>query len=65
MKTTPQEHGDQEIYDDQLSVVGNLKNDKVTIITDPTQMKTETLKLKQITTAEGDHLFGPYYVRCP
>lgn len=66
MKTTPKEGDEQEIYDEQLSVVGNLKHDKVTIITDSTQMKTETHQLKQITSPEQtEHLFGSYYVRCP
>lgn len=66
LKTIPtaKDGEEQEIYDDQLALVGNLKNDILTIITDPQSLKTETHRLKQITTEQGDHLFGPYYINC-
>lgn len=67
LKTTPptKEGEEQEIYDDQLSIAGHLKGDTLTIITDAKQMTTETYHLKQITSEQGEHLFGPYYVTCP
>ena len=50
------------IYDDNFTVVGNLKGSVVTMITDTDLLTTETITLKTAIKNDNEYLFGNYFV---
>jgi hypothetical protein len=49
-----------DIYDQQMSLVGHLKEDTVTLICDSETLETKNIVLKTVPTTDEEHLFGPY-----